>query len=324
MKGDMAGMAMQYQNGETQIKTDAPAEFAALSGETVAARLKRIVFRPQGGGAFCEISLEIGGDAAKNILENEWFHLFRGMMSELPAFDFEAPFELRAALRPGLAARILREGGDAETVLHALLPAGSGEGKAAGGDLRHTECWLALELVQRVELPEELAGGVLKQGIRTIWREQLGKAQSADQGGPGPSPAPLVDQVEACLQDKQLKYERLDERLIRLRFHSERGEWVTLIRIEPEEEMVILYSVFPELVPEQLRPNFALRFMSENYELTAGSFEMDEEDGELRFRSALMCGGGIDPGEFGAALTEQLTVMEHYLPVVAQMLQAAD
>ncbi|MNJ78668.1 hypothetical protein D3C77_764790 [compost metagenome] len=50
---------------------------------------------------------------------------------------------------------------------------------------------------------------------------------------------------------------------------------------------------------------------------------MDEEDGEIRLRSALVLGGRADSDTLASCLAEHIEMMEHYLPVVEQFLQQA-
>ncbi|MNZ89823.1 hypothetical protein D3C78_1087590 [compost metagenome] len=63
--------------------------------------------------------------------------------------------------------------------------------------------------------------------------------------------------------------------------------------------------------------------MNANYDLLNGGFEMDEEDGEIRLRSALVLGGKADSDVLASCLAEHIETMEHFLPIVEQFLQKA-
>jgi hypothetical protein len=302
---------------DTRIDARLPVEFTALDGEPVRATLTSIVVRPLGDSAYCEIALETDASTAQTIMERGWFHLFLSPEGR-PDFDPDTPVELRAALRPNLADALSAAEGDAETVLKALTPTKKND----LGQLfqwRHTECWMALELVQAVRLPDELSDeGTLKEGVQTEWRAYF-RSRAASPAQDGGGPADLAAFVETCLQRNELKYEVLDERLIRLRFSSDAGNWTSLLRLEPEDGLCLLYSVFPEAVPESMRSYVAVRLMSENYDLIYGSFEMDETDGELRLRTTLVHGNPPDADAFHTHFAEHIAMMEHYLPIVREL-----
>jgi hypothetical protein len=316
------------EGGDSTIRTELPVELTALNGEAVPATLLSIQFRPGENEPSCVITLRLNGDQAQKAAVNGWFHLFPAVTQGSASFEPDSPAELRAALRPAIARRIYERGGDAEAVLAAFLPV---EKEHAFSDLglRQTESWIALDLMQEVELPPALKdSGALRQGLKTDWRKLLGEGP-ADHARAGQSDslagqdeiAPRADQIERVLAEKELKYEKLDDRLIRLHFNSRRGNWVTLIRLEPDEGLYILYSVFPELVPEELRTTVAAQLAGENYDLLNGSFEMDMEDGELRLRTSHFCGGRFDPDTFASLMAEHLMITEHYLPIVAHMIR---
>ena len=84
----------------------------------------------------------------------------------------------------------------------------------------------------------------------------------------------------------------------------------------------MLYSVFPEPIPASIRQNIVLYLIPENYDLLNGSFEMNQEDGELRFRSSLICSEGFNASSFTLLLDDQTQFMEYYLPDVLQIIDS--
>ncbi len=309
------------QLGESVIKTELPLTFDSLTGSTVPATVTRICFRRGVPDSSCEMTFEVSGETASSILRQEWFHLFRGMRSGSPSFQADQPVRFRAALRSELANRVADAGGDAETVLDLLLSQSRQENNIApASSFRCTECWLALEATQTPELPDALKdAGTLRIGLRTAWFED--EQADGDAGnGSAAQHAGVLDRIEAFLRAKELDYEKLDEQLLRLRIVSESGDWVCLIRIEESENGCVAYSVYPSLIPTERREAIALVLMSVNYDLAKGSFEMDHEDGELRFRTSMPMAGRSEPDAFGAMLIEHAQVMEHYLPVIRDMI----
>ncbi len=314
--------------GESVIKTELPLTFETLAGTAVPATVTRICFRRGIPDSSCEMTFEVNAETAHGMLQQEWFHLFRGMRSGSPSFQADQPVQFKAALRAELANRVADAGGDAETVMDLLLPqASNGNVAAIASSFRCTECWLALEATQTSELPDALKDtGTLRIGFRTAWieRTQADLTDAGSSAGSTAQRAGVLDRIEAFLQEKELDYEKLDEQLLRLRIVSENGDWICLIRIEESEDCCVAYSVYPNLIPLERREATALFMMSVNYDLAKGSFEMDHEDGELRFRTSMPMAGRSDPAEFGTMLIEHAQVMEQYLPAIQDMIDDRD
>lgn len=299
--------------GESSMKANTPITFETLTNETLDARLLQVDFRSEAESSACEITFEITGDVYVRMVENEWFHLFRHMSGEAPAFEADRPFEIRAALRPNLAILYARNGGDAEDVFRSLFDPGNADRREGFVPLRLTECWMAMEIKQQIALPDSLHGsGTLKAGYRTSWSEQSQDEETSA----------LQDRIESFLQLKGLKYERADDRIVRLRFSSRGGSWTGLIYLAESEGFCSIYSVLPDPIPEPSRQAAALALMNANYDLSCGNYEMDEEDGEVRFRTTVFLGSTQDAAEFGAILSSHLEQVESDLPTIRQWTDA--
>ncbi len=299
--------------GESSMKASTSISFETLTNETLEAQLLQVDFRSEAESSACEISFEISGEIYDRIVENEWFHLFRHMSGEAPAFEADQPFEVRAALRPNLAILYAKSDGDAEDVFRSLFEPEKLDRNRGFVPLRLTECWMAMEIKQQVALPESLqASGTLKTGYRTSWSEQSQDEESSA----------LQERIESFLQLKGLKYEHADDRIIRLRFSSRGGSWTGLIYLAESEDFCTIYSVLPDPIPEPSRHSAALALMNANYDLSGGSYEMDEEDGEVRFRTTVFLGSTRDAAEFGAILASHLEQVENDLPTIRQWTDA--
>jgi len=309
--------------GESVIRTELPLTFEALTGDRVPAKMTGLSFRPGDPDSACEIAFEVSAETARTIQQREWFHLFRSMQNGNPAWEPEQPVLMRASLRAELARQVAAAGGDAESVLDALLAPANAEGALP---LRCTECWLLLEMSQNLVLPETLKdSGSLKIGLRTEWLQRAPRV-SEGEGSPAAGsmqPSELEPQIERFLNAHELEYDKLNERLIRLRFQSEDGNWVCLIRLEEEDDACVVYSVFPSLVPVGQRETIALALMSANYDSAQGNFEMDHEDGELRFRTVMPSAGKSVGSGLGPMLAVHAETMGRYMPIVRDMLESA-
>jgi len=65
------------------------------------------------------------------------------------------------------------------------------------------------------------------------------------------------------------------------------GEWICIVRVFPESERLLVYSILPENVPVDRRPRLAELFARINYGLVVGNFEMDWADGEVRYKTSI-------------------------------------
>ncbi len=69
-----------------------------------------------------------------------------------------------------------------------------------------------------------------------------------------------------------------------------------------DEDGFTVYTVFPVKAPEEKRGAVAAFLTRANYGLILGSFELDFDDGEIRFKVTAICGAGAVPRRDGAEL----------------------
>ena len=108
--------------------------------------------------------------------------------------------------------------------------------------------------------------------------------------------ATLIDQVRALLDAEKLKFDEPniptnpDSEVIatfRMPVRGLHGEWICIVRVFPESERLLVYSILSENVPEDRRPRLAELFVRINYGLVIGNFEMDWVDGEVRYKTSI-------------------------------------
>jgi hypothetical protein len=106
----------------------------------------------------------------------------------------------------------------------------------------------------------------------------------------------LIDQVRALLDAEKLKFDEPniptnpDSEVIatfRMPVRGLHGEWICIVRVFPESERLLVYSILTENVPVERRPRIAELFVRINYGLVLGNFEMDWEDGEVRYKTSM-------------------------------------
>lgn len=318
------------------IQTNMPVRFRTLNGDALPAVVNRIELRydaaPDSGRdrangspdviGSCELLLEVDGDALQAILAEEWFHLFRGVRQGRATFDADRGGRLLVALRPALLRRLAAQALDAEDVFDALLPSADANAVPLSVPLGQTESWMALELTQTIALPEELAAeGSVSTTMRTGWRDAAFGTADANPSPDADVASSLYDQVLDYLEARQLAVEPSGDAHLRLRFHTDDAAWGSVIRVEEDARLVVLYSVFPAAIPAPLREETALAFIGEHYGSLLGCYEMDPNDGELRYRTAVTVESRLDPSRFAAALSEHLAVMKRFVPIVEEVVR---
>ncbi len=113
-----------------------------------------------------------------------------------------------------------------------------------------------------------------------------------------------------------------------MNFQGQNGRWSCYARVEEEKEIILFYSYCPMKAPEDKRPILADFLTRANYGLYIGNFEMDYNDGEIRFKTSIDVEGnksvaeeGKEPAELSFALMKRVVydnvgVMDKYLPGV--------
>jgi len=106
----------------------------------------------------------------------------------------------------------------------------------------------------------------------------------------------LIDQVRDLLAVEKLNFDEPDlpthpdsETIatFRMPVRGLRGEWICIIRVFPDSQRLLVYSILPESVPLDRRPRIAELMVRINYGLVLGNFEMDWEDGEVRYKTSM-------------------------------------
>jgi len=181
--------------------------------------------------------------------------------------------------------------------------------------LLSTESWLATEFMQVEPLPPGVdASSQLRVGYQTLW------AKPERLQPPNPLPIPMKSVVLGVLQNNGLEYEEVNDNVLRLKFQGQNSEWICVIGVDEANHQCIVYSTFPTPIPLDWRSACATLLAKQNYELTIGNFELDLEDGDLRFRTAISLGSDrLTPSLFQELLTANLEIMDQHFSQFEQL-----
>jgi len=98
------------------------------------------------------------------------------------------------------------------------------------------------------------------------------------------------------------------------------GTWKFYAQVVKEHDVVLFYSICPLRVPEEVRLEAAHFLTRANYGLATGNFELDLEDGEIRYKTVVHVDGTLSPAAVGQAVRANGIAMETYLPGIGAVI----
>ncbi len=104
------------------------------------------------------------------------------------------------------------------------------------------------------------------------------------------SPLRALDAVAAFFTEDGWSFEQMPERpILRLPFQGKGGRWncYAQIRVTRDVEQILFYSVLPLNVPADKLSAIAEFITRANYGMALGNFELDFNDGEVRYKTSV-------------------------------------
>jgi hypothetical protein len=129
-------------------------------------------------------------------------------------------------------------------------------------------------------------------------------------------PRTLYERVGDYLAGKEWNYSSDAERhYYSLHLRLKHGSVRIVIDTAQNEEWqrVLVYSIYPTLVPETRRTAVCEALARINFTLGFGSFEMDLKDGEVRVRTWLECEGEMPESQIDRAMRKSVDLAEQYM-----------
>jgi hypothetical protein len=134
----------------------------------------------------------------------------------------------------------------------------------------------------------------------------------------------LAIAIEVFLDLESWEYSQLEDGSYIMDFAGDAGQWRCMLRVREVETQVVFYALCPVNCPEERYPAMMEFLTRANYGMVIGNFEMDLEDGEMRFKASI----DLDGGEVGPTLIRNMVwagcaMMDRYLPGILQMITGA-
>lgn len=112
-----------------------------------------------------------------------------------------------------------------------------------------------------------------------------------------------------------------DEPLLRTVAQAAAGVWTCYVRARAGEEQLVFYSVAPRKAPEPTRAAVGEFLHRVNYGTIIGNFELDCDDGEIRFKTSLDAEGEeLTDVQLEKLTTFNVRSMGRYLPLIDEVI----
>ena len=135
---------------------------------------------------------------------------------------------------------------------------------------------------------------------------------------------PIFEALRAFFAEDKWSYTPIEEQsLLRIDFQGENGQWVCLAQAREAQEQFVFYSICPNNVPVDKRIAMAEFLTRANCGLVLGNFELDFDDGEIRYKTSI----DVEDTHLDSALIKHLVyanvlMMDKYLPGIGAVIYA--
>jgi hypothetical protein len=135
------------------------------------------------------------------------------------------------------------------------------------------------------------------------------------------SAAPLLERVGHQLTARGLTFSRHPvQPLLALRFVTDDAEWATFVEVREQPPRLAIYSSYPERAEPEARAELAELLTRINYGMYVGNFELDLDDGSVRFKTSLeLADVELTAALFDRLLTVNLDEAKRYAGAISEV-----
>ena len=133
----------------------------------------------------------------------------------------------------------------------------------------------------------------------------------------------IFEAVVNFFEEDQWSFAEIEEKSsIRLVFRGEHGQYICYAQAREEGQQFVFYSVCPIQVPQEKRQAIAEFITRANYGMIIGNFELDFNDGEIRYKTSI----DVEGDRLTSALIKQIVyaniiMMDEYLPGIVAVIE---
>ena len=124
------------------------------------------------------------------------------------------------------------------------------------------------------------------------------------------------------MEEEDWKYEILEgETVLRFNFKGRSGRLLCYADVEESKDWLIFYSYLPVNVPADKMQAMAELLSRANRGMRIGNFELDFEDGEIRYKTSIdIEGGELTSKMIHNLLQANLSTMDRYFPGIMELI----
>ena len=133
----------------------------------------------------------------------------------------------------------------------------------------------------------------------------------------------MLNVVQAFMEEDGWPFEELDTpaevgTALQTAFKGDHGQWDCITIVREDARQLIFYSLYPGPVPDEERGAMAELVVRANEDLILGNFELDMEDGTIRFKTSLdVSQDELTIGLLRPVMLANVLTMDTYLPAIA-------
>lgn len=134
--------------------------------------------------------------------------------------------------------------------------------------------------------------------------------------GDAQTAGPLFTAMVDFFEDDKWPYTVVTgEPVLSMHFVGSNGHWICYAQAREEQQQFVFYSVCPMAMPDFKRVAVAEFVTRANYGMIIGNFELDFNDGEVRYKTSLDVEGTyLSPPLIRQAVYANVLMMDRYLP----------
>ena len=134
--------------------------------------------------------------------------------------------------------------------------------------------------------------------------------------------ASIFDGLVSFFKAGQWPYTQVGEQpILQIGFRGDNGEWLCYADARAEYAQVLFYSICPTKTPVDRRITVAEFITRANFGMMIGNFELDFEDGEVRYKTSLAVEGfELNDEVIKSIVFSNVAVMDRYLPFLTQVI----
>ncbi len=135
---------------------------------------------------------------------------------------------------------------------------------------------------------------------------------------------PILSSLIDFMEDGKWHYEIIEgQDLLRFHFKGKTGRMLCYADVQEDDRWLIFYSYLPVNTPAEKMHEMAEFIARANRGMRIGNFELDFEDGEVRFKTSIdIEGGELTSKMIDNLLQANLVTMDRYFPGMMELIYA--